>query len=165
MSDQLTTAKKKGDHMTPGRVTPATVTGPIPVAPGVNPVAIPRRIHALLRQHVGRDRIITGPEITKALGLRPGAERQVRRLIGAMKGSWSDIIVCSVPGSGFYVATDLEDIRAHRDWLAKQLCATKATLDEFDRIALSHGFRLNDSDASVESNLASGDIIFGDGTI
>jgi hypothetical protein len=81
----------------------------------------------VLRQHVGRDSIISAQEIATEIGLRQKhGDRLVRELItdALHDGTLElyEIPLCAIPGQGYFLASDIEEAQAYADF-----CQTLAT--------------------------------------
>lgn len=76
------------------------------------------KVHRIVRRHIGAGNAISAPEIAKELGWRPTMEREIRRLISDEGHLWPGILVCSIPGKGFFCADSFEEAEAYDNWLA-----------------------------------------------
>jgi hypothetical protein len=97
---------------------------------------------AILRSRVGREQAITAPAIALRMGWTPNSERVVRSLIEIhANGDWPGVL-CAMPGTGYYFASNLEEIEEYRGLLATLKKAANAKLQKFDERVKAEGFRL-----------------------
>lgn len=82
-----------------------------------------QQIRKLLARHCGPANAITAPSICRALGYKPSMERQVRRIISEESHLWGNdddlFIVCSIPGAGFFVVDNLDEIYDYDNYLSR----------------------------------------------
>lgn len=72
----------------------------------------------VLRSHSGRAEALSAPAICRALKWPDTRERLVRRIIADESALWNDVLVCSVPGEGYFCAETFEEIERADHWLA-----------------------------------------------
>ena len=70
------------------------------------------QIADILREHVGRDQIISSREIAAQLGLPPDG-RTVRSIIADEDWEDREMLVVAIPGIGYYVANDIAEADAY----------------------------------------------------
>lgn len=75
-------------------------------------------IFNLLREHVGQEEAISAPQICRELGWPDSRERLVRRIIADESALWPDVLICSVPGAGYFCAASFQEIESADHWLA-----------------------------------------------
>jgi len=104
------------------------------------------QIEGVLRQHRGKDRAISSPEICRELGWKITLEREVRRLIKRESRSWGKegelFLVCAVPGKGYFLAEDFDEVQAYRNWMSDQYMTLGRELKTFDQQCRILGIRL-----------------------
>lgn len=104
------------------------------------------QIEAVLRQHVGREQAITAPQICRALNWPLTLEREVRRILKEEGRSWGKegelFIICAIPGRGYFLAQDIEEIEAHDNWLSAQYAAVGKTRRDFRALCKNLGISL-----------------------
>lgn len=107
--------------------------------------AIQSRIFDVLRQHVGRDRVISARSIAQEIGLRQrAADRFVRQLIhdALHDGTLEELElhVISVPGKGFFLCADIEESQRYSDlvhlWAWEAVRKAKAVTGMFKAAGL-----------------------------
>lgn len=104
------------------------------------------QIQAVLRQHVGRDQAISAPGICRILRWPLSLEREVRRIIKDEGRSWGGegelFVVCAIPGRGFFIAADFEEIQNHDNWLSAQYAAVGKSRRDFRTLCKNLGITL-----------------------
>ena len=75
------------------------------------------KIAAILSQHIGREQAITAPAICAELGWSEGRERLVRQIIASESPLWP-VLVCGVPGQGYFIAEDIAEAEQYENWLS-----------------------------------------------
>ena len=79
------------------------------------------KIIGVLRSHVGRENLISSADLARRVGLRPTHARQVRDLLSEAlhDGTLEELEVplCAIPGSGYFLAADVEEAQAYHDFL------------------------------------------------
>jgi hypothetical protein len=75
------------------------------------------------------------------LGWPEGRERLVRQIIASEAMLWPHI-VCSVPGAGYFCATDFEEALTYRNWLADLRDQAQLKLETFEKLCAQHGLRV-----------------------
>ena len=98
------------------------------------------RIAAVLAQNVGREQAITATAICHELGWPESRARLVRQIIASESALWP-VLVCGVPGAGFFVAQDIEEAAQYDSWLADLATLAQAKVTDFRESARRIGFR------------------------
>jgi hypothetical protein len=83
------------------------------------------KVYAIVRTHIGAGDAISAPEIAKQLGWRAYRERVVRRIISDEGHLWPNILVCSIPGKGFFCAETYEEAEAYDNWLGDLITSAR----------------------------------------
>jgi len=101
------------------------------------------KIAAVLRQHVGRESVITARGIARRLRLPESYERAVRDAIADEDWEPREMLVVAIPGIGFYVASDIAEADAYHALLCILRDRAAAKVEKFRRTAAKLGIRLN----------------------
>lgn len=108
-----------------------------------NPIPLTFReetIRTALSPFRGRSNPVSAPTLERITGI---PEREVRRLIKEGSKFWGRedelFIVCSVPGIGYFIAVDLEEVYATETWLSKLVASAKATQKAFRETCQKQG--------------------------
>lgn len=76
------------------------------------------RIFTTLRSRIGRDQAISAPALCQELGWPESRERFVRRIIADESALWPGVLICSVPGDGYFCAATYEEAETYLNWLS-----------------------------------------------
>ncbi len=111
------------------------------------------RVFSILREHVGRDNIITSAEIARQAGLRAeDASRLIRELItdALHDGTLEELElpVVAVPGSGFFVCSDLEEAEKYVDFLRILASEADRKVKAAQRLFKSFGLHIPKPDST-----------------
>lgn len=99
-------------------------------------------IRRVLRSRRGAGRAITAPEIAAEIGLSRGRGRCVRRIIQMRAGDWDGMLVCAIPGKGYFCAKDYEEAAIYHRYLVGLMEQAEKTLENFSERAARAGFRM-----------------------
>ncbi len=99
-----------------------------------------KSIAAILSQHIGREQAITAPAIAQELGWPESRERLVRQIIATESALWP-VLVCGVPGQGYFIAEDVEEAAAYDSWLSDLHAKAEDKVTAFRASAARIGFR------------------------
>ena len=95
----------------------------------------------LLQRH-GRGAAISSTDICRALGWKTSRDRAVRRIIADENALWPDVLICAVPGDGFFCAATFEEVVAYDHWLAHLAKDANEKIATFRRVAMQLGFNV-----------------------
>jgi hypothetical protein len=98
-------------------------------------------IHRIIRTRVGAAEAISSPCIAQELRWKPSREREVRRIISDESHLWSNILVCSIPGKGYFCADTFEEAESYNNWLSDLVDQAKNKSDAFRTACEKMGFR------------------------
>jgi hypothetical protein len=99
------------------------------------------KVFAIIRAHIGAEDAITAPEIARELRWKASDERKVRRIISDEGYLWPDILVCSIPGKGYFCATSYEEAESYDSWIAGLLDSAREKQTAFRAQCRKMGFR------------------------
>lgn len=103
------------------------------------------RIHSLLVHCAGIDAALTAPAICKRLGWPKSRDREVRRLIARhANNDWLGVL-CAVPGTGYFFASNLDEIVTYRKYLVSLKKAAGKKIVQLDDAAKHEGFNLQEA--------------------
>ncbi len=101
----------------------------------------------ILRQHRGRDAIISSSEIARRLRLPPSAARTIRRLLSEAEddGTLEDLEmpVIGIGGLGYFLADHHEDFLLRDNLLSALAFRARTKLASWRRLAAAQGFTLH----------------------
>lgn len=98
----------------------------------------------VLRQHVGQDQAISAPDICRELHWPLSRERLVRRIIADESALWPDVLICALPGAGFFCAATFAEIESREHWLSALAKDSAEKHRLFRKAARALGFCLPD---------------------
>lgn len=99
------------------------------------------KIYRIIRSHIGVADAINSREIARQLRWKPSAEREVRRIISDEAHLWPGILVCSVPGKGFFCAESYEEAESRDNWLSDLVDAARLKQTAFRTACAKMGFK------------------------
>jgi hypothetical protein len=104
------------------------------------------QIESLLRTRTGVENATSAAAIATALGYQRSAERVIRETIEDEAMLWArspaPLLICALPGRGYFAAASLDEALAHPSWLLDIQRAAQMKPARFARLCQEFGFPL-----------------------